>query len=248
MRSLLLAISFLTIIPAYGNRLADDRELAGSLTFYPLVGFIVGGLLAALACLSHRLALGISGDALIIVLWIILTAGLHLDGLMDTADGLFSGKDRESKLEIMRDSRVGAMGAIALVALVLLKFTFLTSIEYSDKVWILMICPAFGRAIMVLGIFLFPYARSGPGLGKSFADQASWIHIFIAVIILLLGTWVLGRSTGLILLGLAAIPLALLTTWMARQLGGLTGDCYGAICELGETFWLITAVIWSAIV
>ncbi len=247
MRRFLLAISFLTIIPAYGNRLADDREMAGSMAFYPLVGFIVGGLLAALAYFNHWLSLGLSGDALVIVFWIILTAGLHMDGLMDTADGLFSGKERERKLEIMRDSRVGAMGAIALAALLILKLSFLGSIAYPDKLWILMISPAVGRTAMALCIYLFPYARSGPGLGKSFADQAGWGYIFIAVVTLLLGTfWVL-KSTGLIMLGLTVIPAALLATWMARQLGGLTGDTYGAICELSETIFLIVAVIWMAI-
>lgn len=246
MGKLLLAISFLTIIPAYGNRLADDKELAGSMAFYPLVGFLIGGLLVGLVGLNHWLDLGLSGDALIIVVWIILTAGLHLDGLMDTADGLFSGQDREGKLEIMRDSRVGAMGVIALTAVLILKLSFLNSLSSADKMWILAICPAFGRAMMVLAIYFFPYARSGAGLGRSFAEQASWVHILIALVTLAAGTLGLGGSTGLILLGLAFIPVALVTGWTARQLGGLTGDNYGAICELSETIWLVTAVIWNA--
>lgn len=241
MREFLLAISFLTVIPAYGNRLADDKDMAGSLAYYPLVGFIIGALLAALANLCQLLSLGMSGTALVIVFWIILTGGLHLDGLIDSADGLFSGKDRERKLEIMRDSRIGAMGAIALAALLILKFSFLSEITYPD-LYLLIIAPAFGRAIMLLGIYFFPYARSGPGLG-SFADQANWIHILIAIITLFLGTFLLAKSSGLIMLGLAAVPIALVIIWAARQLGGLTGDSYGAICELSETMFLITAVL-----
>jgi len=248
MRKLLLAISFLTILPAYGNRSADDRDMAGSLAYYPLVGFFIGGLLATLASFCHWLALGISGDALIIVAWIMLTGGLHLDGLMDSADGLFSGQDRDRKLEIMRDSRIGAMGAIALAALLLLKLSFLTALSYPEILWILILTPAFGRSMMVLGIVAFPYARSGPGLGKAFADQVGWLQVTIAIVTLLLGTFGLAGGQGLVLLGVAALPIALITAWSARQLGGLTGDSYGAICELAETFFLITAVVVRAII
>jgi len=247
MQRLLLAISFLTIIPVYGNHQADDRDMAGSLAYYPLAGFVIGAMLSALAWLCHWLHLGISGDALIIVFWIIITAGLHMDGLMDTADGLFSGRDRERKLEIMRDSRVGAMGVIALAALLLLKISFLHELTYPECLWILMITPAFGRCMMVLGIYYFPYARSGPGLGKSFADQASWVEIFIATATLLIGTFLLLHSRGLIVLALTAIPVALVITWIARQLGGLTGDTYGAINEISETLFLIAAVLSQVI-
>lgn len=247
MSRFLLAISFLTVIPAYGNRLADDKDMAGSLVYYPLVGFIIGALLAVVAYLCHWLSFGMGGTALVIVSWIIVTGGLHLDGLMDSADGLFSGQEREHKLEIMRDSRVGAMGAIALAALLLLKISFFASLTYPNNLCLLIIGPAFGRFMMVFSIYFFPYARSGPGLGKPFADQASWVHIFIAMVTLLLGTFLLAKSSGLIILGVAAVPIALIVVWAARQLGGLTGDTYGAICELSETLFLITAVFVSAI-
>lgn len=247
MRRFLLAVSFLTVIPAYGDRVADDEDMAWSLAYYPLLGFIIGALLAALAYLCHWLSLGLAGTALIIVFWIILTGGLHLDGLMDTADGMFSGQERERKLEIMRDSRVGAMGAIALAALLLLKTSFLAALSYPDNLYLLMIAPAFARCMMVISIYFFPYARSGPGLGKSFADRAGRVHISIAVITLLAGTFILASSSGLILLGLSAISLGLIIVWLARQLGGLTGDTYGAICELSETIFLITTVIIRAI-
>lgn len=247
MRIFLLAVSFLTIIPAYGKRVADDKDMAGSLAYYPLLGFVIGAFLAALAYLGHYLNLGLAGTALVIVFWIVITGGLHLDGLMDTADGMFSGQGRERKLEIMRDSRVGAMGVIALVALLLLKTSFLAALTYPDNLYMLIIAPAFARCMMVISIYLFPYARSGPGLGKSFADQAGWVHISMAAVTLLAGTFWLVRSNGLILLSLSAIPISLIIVWLARQLGGLTGDTYGAICELSETFFLITAVIAGAI-
>lgn len=248
MKQFLLAISFLTTIPAYGNRLANDREVAGSLVFYPLVGFLMGALLAGLSYITHLLPLGIGGTALIIVFWIILTGGLHLDGMMDTADGLFSGKERERKLEIMRDSRVGAMGAIALAALLILKFSFLSIIDYPEALWVLMICPAWGRCIMVVAIYFFPYARSGPGLGKLFADQVNLFHVLLAVATFILGVYLLAPASGLILLGITILPMVLIVVWIAGQLGGLTGDTYGAICEISETVLLITFALAKSMI
>lgn len=242
MRQLLLAISFLTIIPAYGSRQADDREMAGSLAFYPLVGLIIGVLLATLAYGSSKLGLGMGGTALVLVFWMILTAGLHLDGLMDTADGLFSGRERERKLEIMRDSRVGAMGAVALAALLILKFSFLSLLLHPAGLWVLVMAPAFGRFMMLPAIYCFPYARTGPGLGKTFAEHVNRVHMLIAAATLLLGAYLLAGFYGLLLIGAAAVPVALITAWIAHQLGGLTGDTYGAVCEISETVFLITAV------
>lgn len=242
MRQLLLAISFLTILPAYGSRQADDGEMAGSLAFYPLVGLIIGVLLATLAYGSSKLGLGMGGTALVLVFWMILTAGLHLDGLMDTADGLFSGRERERKLEIMRDSRVGAMGAVALAALLILKFSFLSLLLHPAGLWVLVMAPAFGRFMMLPAIYCFPYARTGPGLGKTFAEHVNRVHMLIAAATLLLGAYLLAGFYGILLIGAAAVPVALITAWIAHQLGGLTGDTYGAVCEISETVFLITAV------
>lgn len=247
MGSLRLAISFLTIIPAYGNRIADDREMANSLTFYPLVGLLVGAFLALLAYLFHWLALGISGDALLIVAWIIITGGLHLDGLMDTADGLFSGKDRDRKLEIMRDSRVGAMGVMALAALLILKLSFLNGIPYPEKIWVLVLAPALGRCMLLYACCLYPYARSGPGLGKTFAEQASKLHIIIATIILLAACLYLHGIYGLVFVLIAAFIVLGVMAWIGRILGGLTGDTYGAVCELAETVFIMTVVFGMAL-
>ncbi|MDD3888401.1 MAG: adenosylcobinamide-GDP ribazoletransferase [Syntrophomonadaceae bacterium] len=247
MRSFLLAFSFLTIIPAYGNRVAGAREMANSLYSYPLVGFIIGGFLALLAWLSNFLSLGEGGDALIIVSWIIITGGLHLDGVMDSADGLFSGRDRERKLEIMKDSRNGAMGGIALVSVLLLKFAFLASLPYSYKMWALFIAPAAGRCFMVYEVLLFPYARSEPSLGKCFGDNVGKAKILGATLVLVTGAFLMAKLPGLIFVVVTAFLVAMVALWINRSLGGHTGDTYGATCEVSETIFLMITVIGMAI-
>jgi adenosylcobinamide-GDP ribazoletransferase len=247
LRSFLLAFSFLTIIPAYGKRVAGEKEMANSLYFYPLVGFIIGAFLALLAWLSNFLALGWGGDALIIVSWIIITGGLHLDGLMDSADGLFSGRDRERKLEIMKDSRVGAMGGIALVSVMLLKFAFLTSLPYEYKLWALLIAPAAGRCFMVYMVLLFPYARSGSSLGKCFGADVGKAKIIGATLVLVIGAYIIAPMLGIFMVLATAIPVAIIALGINRTLGGHTGDTYGAACELSETLFLIIVAISTAV-
>ncbi len=243
MSSLLLAISFLTIIPVYRNRTAREEDMANSLYYYPLTGLLIGTLLVSAAYLSELLFLGWAGDAIIIVVWIIITGALHLDGLMDSADGLFSGRDRERKLEIMRDSRVGAMGVITLVAIIFLKFTFLTTLAYTDKLWVLLISPAVGRWAMVYAISCFTYARSGPGLGKSFGNINGPGKILVASIPLLATIILLMNWEGIFILSLTAAIVLMIARWMAGSLGGLTGDTYGALCEVTETLFIMITVI-----
>lgn len=240
MRSLRLAISFLTIFPVYGEQVANEKEMAASLYCYPLVGFIVGGILALASYGQFKLSLGMAGDVLIVVLWIILTGGLHLDGLMDSADGLFSGRERERKLEIMKDSRVGAMGVIALAALLLIKVSFMGLFPYPLKYWVLFLAPAIGRSIMLLPIAYYPYARHNPGLGRVFGDKASRLALPIAF--LLLGIAALLAPGRILLLGsilLTALLSSLAAQSISKALGGHTGDTYGALCEFSEAVFLL---------
>jgi len=246
MNSFLLALSFLTIIPAYGNKVAEEKEMANSLYAYPLVGLFIGGCLALMAYVSDFLSLGLGGDALIVILWIILTGGLHKDGLMDTADGLFSGKDKECKLEIMKDSRVGAMGVIALGAVLLLKFSFLASLPIQYKMLALLLAPVIGRTIMVYSIVCFPYARSKPGLGKCFGEKVSKVKFLVVLAFSLIVAFF---AIGPIGVGLALVTLlvaAVIAKCVGSVLGGQTGDTYGALCEISETIFLIAIVIGMA--
>ncbi len=243
MKSLFLAISFLTIIPLYGIRKAEEREMALSLYFYPLTGFLIGGLLVLTAWVSQRLSLGWAGDAIIIAVWIIVTGALHLDGLMDSADGLFSGREREKKLEIMRDSRVGAMGVIAFGVILLLKFTFITTLPYADKLEIILLAPAIGRSAMVYAVSYFPYARSGPGLGRSFGEVGRPGPMVGASITLLGAAFLLLKWPGICIISLTAAIVVLTARRMADSLGGMTGDTYGALCEITETLLIAIGVI-----
>lgn len=243
MNALRLAVSFLTIFPVY-QKVADEKKMAASLYCYPLVGFLLGSLLALTSYAGMRLSLNGSGDVLIVVLWIILTGGLHLDGLMDSADGLLSGRDRQRKLEIMKDSRVGAMGVTALAAVLMIKVSFLGLYPYPLKYWVLLLAPAVGRSMMLLPVAYYPYARQGPGLGRAFGIQASRAAFPVGLILLAIAAC-LGSSRFLLLTGVVITVLISsgAAYMISRSLGGHTGDTFGALCEFSEVVFLVVTGI-----
>lgn len=204
---------------------------------FPAVGFIIGiGLF-----ITGRIALLFwsmdAAAAVIILLWTLGTGGLHLDGLSDTMDGLGGGKSREERLAIMKDSRIGSFGALSLVLALLLKYAFLGELEMIGLFPVLVCVPAAARAVLLGGILLFPSARKD-GMGVFFRKNLDRRSVLAAC-----------SATGFLVL-LAAGPAALLVSaavtavcfglcaYAVRLLGGLTGDSYGALCEISEILLL----------
>jgi len=243
MEGLLLAISFLTVVPV---RLASVRAggLGRAAVWFPLVGLGVGGAVAATA-LAGRVVWGDRWIAASLALGVnlLLTGGLHSDGLMDTADAFFSHKDRERMLEIMRDSRAGALGVASGGVVLLAKFSILSYLIGPGSLRLFALIAlscALGRLGLVTAAAFFPSARES-GLGASFAAEVRPWHALAATAIAGAVAIAIWRWNGAILLGVAlAVTLAVGVYWR-RRLGGLTGDIYGAVNELVELAVLLTA-------
>jgi adenosylcobinamide-GDP ribazoletransferase len=212
-----------------------------AIPFFPLAGAAIGALLAGIGLASGALWDEWVRAVAIVVGWGVVTAGLHLDGLSDTFDAVLSWRSRERKLEIMKDSRIGAMGAIALIALLLLKVVLLHGAGdgWLRAVWL---APVLGRWADTYGIFWFPPARAG-GLGREFQSQAGRYAFAIASATALVFAVGLGGLRGLIALALVWVVAQLLGMWWTRDLCGLTGDTYGALCEIAEV--VVLAVMSS---
>jgi adenosylcobinamide-GDP ribazoletransferase len=230
------ALRFLTIIPIPGMPPMAEQSIARAIPLFPLAGAVIGALLVGLG-----LACGVLWDAwvrsvLIVVGWGIVTSGLHLDGLSDTFDAVISWRTRERKLEIMKDSRIGAMGALALIAVLMLKVAWLHAAGdgWLRAVWL---APALGRWADIYGIFRFPPARAG-GLGREFQSQARRGDFAIATATAVALAIILAGLSGLLALALVWGSSNLLARWWTRDLGGLTGDTYGALCEIAEVVTL----------
>lgn len=228
------ALRFLTIIPTpRWGRLED------SLPYFPIVGMILGGIVGGFDLLLTPYLPSFPRSALAVLLLCLFTGALHLDGLADTCDGLVLGKDRQDRLRIMRDSRVGSFGAIGIFTILILKVATLSALPSGERLLALILTPMLGRWAMNLNIHLFPYARP-EGMGAAFKRASSPIRLTIATLISIdTALFLLGLGDGSLLLGISLAAALLLGLFLSRHLGGLTGDSYGAISELVEATALL---------
>lgn len=221
-------------------------QVGRSLLSYPLVGLLIGAVLLlaqwALAGIAPLLQ-----AALLLLLWVAITGGLHLDGLADSADAWAGGfGDRERTLSIMQDPRSGPIAVVVLVLLLLLKFTALATLLASNQPLVLLLAPWLARGLVPLLFMTTPYVRAG-GLGAALAEhlprkQLPYWLAGHALLLLLLGGW-----AGLLAVLAALLLLLGLRQLMQQRLGGCTGDTAGALVELAEaTVLLVLALQVSA--
>lgn len=250
------AFQFLTRIPIPLRITFTDEVFRRSVVFYPFVGLTIGVILAASGAGLQKVLPNAPAAVVFVLLWVFLTGALHLDGLMDTADGILSHRPRERMLEIMKDSRVGAMGVIVCVLYLLLKTALVMAwMELppgSGLTGLLMLIPVWSRWFMVIAIAGWPYARE-QGLGKYFRS-VHWLHalastglaLFFSVTAMMM--FIADNLLGAMLQSLALVAVSGGFGWVyaalfQRKLGGQTGDTYGALNELLEVT-LLLLLVW----
>ena len=236
MVSLLAAFQFLTTMPPLIRRAFTPAELGRAVGWYPLVGLALGGLLLGMEVGLRRLFAPEVNAVLLLAAWLLLTRALHFDGFLDTCDGVFGGFTPARRLEIMRDSRVGAFGVAGGVLLLLSRYVALAALV--DVQSGLLLAPVLGRWSVALALVAFPYARP-QGLGREIKDHARWPQALLASTIAIATTGLLAGRTGLLVAGIAALLTLSGAVFLSRRLPGLTGDSYGALCETVETAVLI---------
>ena len=241
MKSFITALQFLTRIHVKEQPDLTVEDFGRSTKFFPLVGVLLGLIYMLVTwCLVAVFGWANFVTTILVLLPVLMTGGLLLDGYMDTADGVFSARSRERKLEIMKDSRVGAFGVIVLVSLMMMNWSVLRDIKLVLIMTALFVMPVIGRMAMVMVIAFFPYARP-EGMGKAFSDMADKKTVALAAITTLVFVVPWGQAAIAALA--AGLGFAwLLGAWLTNKLGGLTGDTYGAVETLTETMVLL--VFW----
>jgi adenosylcobinamide-GDP ribazoletransferase len=218
------------------RRTFTPQEMGRAVGYFPLVGALLGTLLAGLdRALASIFPAGVS-TVLVLAAWVVATGALHLDGFLDACDGLFGGYTPEARLEIMRDERVGAFGLAGGVLLLLLKTTALAATP--SRATSLLLAPTLARWGMALAVVAFPYARP-KGLGRAMKDHASWGQVALATAIGLAVAWLAAGWLGLVALALAGATAWAVARFVLARLPGLTGDVYGAISETVEVVILL---------
>ena len=231
------AVQFLTVLPLRRSWALTAADFGRAAAYYPAVGLALGALLRALGAFAGAVWPRPLAQAVLLAAWVGLTGALHLDGFLDLCDGLFGGRDAAARLRIMRDERLGAFAFAGGSLLLLLKLSALSAEPAGRGV---LLAPALGRSAMVLAIVSFPYARK-EGLGLAVKLGTSWERAGVAALTGLGASLLALGWLGLLAFALAVILALALGRWLQAKLGGLTGDCYGAICEVVELAVLLFA-------
>jgi adenosylcobinamide-GDP ribazoletransferase len=242
MKGLRGALGFLTILPV-GK--APHWQGPAMLPWFPVAGFILGLLWVGCDVVLGCIFPSPLRAALDMVFIIVLTGGLHLDGLADTADGLLSHRGREEALRIMKDSQIGTWGVLALVSVLALKGLALYEIILTGSSLPLILVPAFGRVAMLVGIAALPYGRGEEGIAHKIFELGTKKYAWIPGILLLgLGCILLLAWPGpLVITGTFALIVALILGWYRSRLGCITGDMLGALGEVAEAVVLLVLAV-----
>lgn len=241
-RGLITAVRTLSAIPVRGR---DADRFSDALIWFPLVGVLLGGFLWAVGTAWSRVvspAWADGGAVALVTAEIFLTRGLHLDGLGDWADALWGGRDRESRLRLMRDPRLGSFGVVALVTDLLAKWVVLKQLLLSESLcWIV---PVFSisRAMMAMLMVDLSYARSGEGMARPFVEGSSRGQAVTVLVVSLCFSLLFGPG-GVALFIAAWIMTKILGRTFKRGFGGITGDLLGTTNEVLEVtlLWLCAA-------
>jgi adenosylcobinamide-GDP ribazoletransferase len=240
-RLFLIAVQFLTRLPAPRDLETNEEELGRAAMFFPLVGMLVGGGGALLHVALLHLLPPSTCVLLVLVYASFITNAFHEDGLADAVDGFGGGWTRERVLEIMRDSRIGTFGALALIFLVLAKYNFLSALEPS-RVWRWLIVAHTAARWTTLPLCLWlPYARA-EGQGKLVAQRVGYRGVVVATLTLLAALALLPVRAAAVAVAVAVAVVIASGWYYRRRLGGITGDCLGATNQVTEVVLYLVAV------
>ena len=228
MRNFIAALQFMTVLPLGKVESFDPPKMV---QWFPLVGVLLGLLLALFDAVVIRLWTAPVAALLDVILLAVLTGAFHLDGLGDTADGLLSPSSRDKALEIMKDSRIGTMGLVAILFGLALKWSGIAGLDFHRSILLIMI-PAYARAGILFAMRFFPYGRSN-GTGKPFFDQKLTLKHFWGLVLPVGLSLTIGLNAIWLNLSFAIIITGILVFYKKR-LGVITGDMLGAMIEITE--------------
>lgn len=247
MRSLLMMLTFLTRIPIKYPYEYRKEDFIRGVILMPLIGLIIGLILWGISFLANY----IDRPVVSLLIWIVyiwVTGGLHIDGLADSVDGLYSNRDKDRMLEIMKDSRIGTFGVLSIFFIFSLNIVLT---NYIDYMYIVLV-PVIGRSCALLACSISQYAREGEGMGKAVIENCGLregitAFIFPTIIGIILFSFKLYSHKFLIAILLSMLFTLLSTRYIKGKLGGMTGDNIGFIIETSQTAFLISLYILSKV-
>ena len=243
LKSCVAAFRFLTVIPLPGTFGCSAEALEDSPLFFPFVGFILGLVAAASALLLWMFLPPLAAAVSLVIVLFSFSGALHLDGLADMADGFFSAREREKILVIMRDSRIGVMGVVAVVSVLLLKVAGLSACNGSQAAKTAFLMVLAGRCALVAMMALLPYVRPDGGLGTRFYAHRQIRAALLGMLVFLFFGAALYGTRGMALALIVSAAVMLFSFFSYRKIGGATGDTFGSVCEISEAIVAVFSII-----
>lgn len=245
MKKIILMIQFLTRIPINVNLNVSEKDFQDGIMFFPLVGFIIGIFVSLSFYVGNLFGDIFLGAVFAVIGGVFITGGLHLDGLSDTFDGIYSNREKERILEIMKDSRLGANGALSIIILLILKISLIKTIASRTSSYemysFLILMPVFARMCQVYGAKFSVYARN-KGMGAFFIGRVTNKHLIISLATCFIISFI---KFELIWIYVAAYFFSIsYVNHITKKIDGMTGDTLGALCELSEVFYLFIILIY----
>jgi adenosylcobinamide-GDP ribazoletransferase len=242
MKNFIIALQFLTILPIKKESSIKPIEYGRSLAYFPIVGGLIGGILALFLFIFNKFLTYQVSMALVLLLSVIITGGIHLDGFADTCDGFYAGKTKDRILQIMQDSCLGSIGVIGVVFVLFLKFILLLNIPIKEVYKALIITCIFSRYTQVLACYKSNYPKD-TGKAKYFVEYKSKKEMLFGIFFTLIMFLCLMKVIkGILLFILSLIPTLFFITYVNKKIGGMTGDTIGATNELAEIVILFLIV------
>lgn len=243
MNIFILAVQFMTRIPININLEVKREDFQKTVKFFPIIGLIIGCFEAIIYCISNKFFSNTIATFMTILFHVIITGGMHIDGLSDTIDGIFSGRSKERMLEIMKDSRIGTFGALAIIFLILGKIIFLTKIPQNNIIKLIIITPVISRTMNIFLMYKRKYARTIEGMGDLFIGVLERKNYIIALVSGILISIIIFKLYGIIIFFISFLFTILFRNYIEKKIDGITGDILGASDELNELFiYLITCI------
>lgn len=239
MKSFILTLQFLTRIPIKINIDSDEEDFAKGVVYFPIAGLIIGAFNLAMYVAAERVIGGMFPAICGIAANAVITGAMHIDGLADTCDGIFSARSRDRMLEIMRDSRIGTNGTISIVFDFLLRLSLLTVMKSSLVYAALLMSPVTAKTLMVILMKTSVYARTGSGMGGLYLEKMTSERTVIACIIGLLLLTVFLGIPGIIAFAACSAVCILYRYYIYSKINGMTGDTLGAANEVMEIVFLL---------
>jgi adenosylcobinamide-GDP ribazoletransferase len=239
MNSFLIALQFLTIIPVSHSFIADDKQLGYSTLYYPVIGLLIGSLLAFFGLFLENLSFQIQA-AILLILWVMLTGALHLDGLADCTDAWVGGLgNKQRSLDIMKDPAAGPIAVVSLVLVLMLKWLLISAILENQLTSALILTPMLGRLAILILMLSTDYIRSAGSAKKIVENLPEGAVKVISLSGVIIGIYFLAGLPIIFMF----IMLFVIAFQAKKRLGGVTGDIYGAAVELVEVSVLLGVVV-----